>query len=59
MQIKIWNFKFEIFKSKTSNIEFHSSKIWSFEKKKLHIWSYKVSFGDVLINGYWGPNGSN
>ena len=26
MHTKIWNFKFEVLISKTSNIEFHSSK---------------------------------
>ena len=58
MQIKIWNFRFEVLSSETSNIEFRSSKLqtsnlkfWSFflESKKLHIWSYRVSFGDVII----------
>ena len=49
MQIKLLNFKFEVLSSETSNIEFH----WSFEvffwrAKKLHIWSYRVSFGNAL-----------
>ena len=40
MQIKIWNFKFEVFSSETSNIDFHYSK--------LQIWSF--SFGDDLTS---------
>ena len=49
MQIKIWNFKFEVLSSETSNIKFHSSKLHFLENKKLHIWSYRVSFGDDLM----------
>ena len=58
MQMKIWNFKFEVLRSKTSNIEFHSSKlqIWSFKisfwrEIFFYIWSYIISFGDALSEG--------
>ena len=53
--IIIWNFKFEVLDSETSDIEFHTSKLqnlkfWNFvlKDKKLHIWSYSV-FRDTLI----------
>ena len=36
LQIKIWNLKFEVLSSETSNIEFYSSK--------LQIWSFEISF---------------
>ena len=50
MQMKRWNFKFEVLSSETSTPKTLNLKFWILflESKKFYIWSYIVSFGDIL-----------